>query len=178
MTNLPAVPDGSSIDQYRKAKKPEARAQAAAFMMEHVAGDPFPRTSPRFMYELPYIGDDDEVQERIAARLLLAEDPDKATDEAGTVKSANLVNQTIVVHEIRAAVSGMDNGWGAYLLADVTVVDTGERIVMNTGAAQVIVRLARAWAEGQLPLTGSVAAISGTGKGRNPALTFIAEPDL
>jgi hypothetical protein len=60
----------------------------------------------------------------------------------------------------------------------VTVGDKTEEEPVNCGAPAAMIRLARAWARDELPLTGSFCPIPGTGARGNPAIAFLAEPPL
>lgn len=162
-----------------QAGVPAAQSAAVALAaMERVQDERFSRAVPRFMTELPMGGDDDEITDRIAAQILVSNDPDAAQNNAGTTGLRELVNSVITVHDLRVMDGDLEGGWGAYLLLDCTRGDDTVHFVANTGAKQVVVRLARAWAAGELPVTGVVAAIANTGKRGTPALAFIVETPL
>lgn len=151
------------------------RTALAAFSMERVEDGRFARPVPRFLTELPYGGDDDEITDRIAAAILVAADPDKAQESTGTTKAPDLVGKPITVHDIRVNDGDLEGGWGVYLLVDFTEGDSDDHRIMNTGSKDIVVRLARAWAGGELPVSGVICAKPGTGKRGNAALAFIVE---
>ena len=157
---------------------PAERAKAQAALMERVDDERFSRPVPRFITFLPFGGDDDEITDRIASAILVAEDPDEAQTQQGTTAGRDLIGKTCTVWDLRVLDGEKPGGWGAYLILDVTVGDDEVHRVVNTGAKQVVARLANAWAAGQLPLRGVFAEIDGTGKRGNAAVTFIAEPEL
>lgn len=178
MTNLPDLPTGSLLAELRRGVPPAARVNVQRALIEKVDDPRFKRPVCRFLTELPWIGEDEEQQLRIAARLFTADDPDDV-DSAGTTASQDITGKTVTVCDLKVNHSDQEKGPGGYLLLEVEMADLPEPIVVNTGAPQAMIRLARAWAEGHLPITGSFAAIPGTGgNGRNPAVTFIAEGDL
>ena len=178
MTTLPDVPLGGTLRAIGQATTPAERAKLQAAAMEHVTDDYFERPVPRWIAELPRSGDDAEVQERIAAAVLVAEDPDKAQDEGGTDASKELVNKRLTVWDLRVSKSEKEGGVGAFLILDYTIGDDEVHKVATTGAVQAMARLARAWADDDLPITGSFSAIPGTGAKGSPALTFLAQPDF
>lgn len=173
--DLPAVPEASVFGLMRQDLTQAERAKLQVQAMEKVQDDRFDNPVPRFLTELPFGGDNDEITDRMAARLLLSDDPDAAQNEAGTIAGKELVGRTVVVWDIRVMPGDKPGGWGAYLLLDVTEGDSDDHIVVNTGAKQAVVRLARAWSDGDLPIRGAFATIGGTGRRGEPAVTFISE---
>lgn len=174
--NLPALPEASVLGLLRQPLSGAERAKLQVAMMERVEDDRFTRPVPRFLTELPYGGDDDEITDRIAASVLVAEDPDLAQSESGTLAGKGLVGQTLIVWDLRVLAGEKPGGWGAYLLLDVTLDGSEEHLVANTGAKQALTRLARAWVDGELPVKGAFAEIPGTGRNGNAAVAFITEP--
>ena len=174
--NLPALPEASVLGLLRQELTSAERAKIQAAAMEPTEDERFPRPVPRFLTELPYGGDDDDITDRIAMSVLVAADPDQAQADAGTVAGKDLVGQAVVVWDLRVLAGDKPGGWGAYLLLDVTVGDSDEHVVCNTGAKQAVARLARCWVDGDLPVKGAFAEIGGTGKRGNPAVTFVTEP--
>ena len=174
--NLPAVPVASVFGQLRKALSPEERAKLQYQAMERVEDERFKRPVPLFLTQLPFGGDADEITDRIAASILLADDPDAAQADNGTVAGKDLVGEQVVVWDLRVLPGVKSGGWGAFLLLDVTVGTNPVHVVANTGAKQAVVRLARCWSDGELPVKGSFATIAGTGKNGEPAIAFICEP--
>ena len=174
--NLPAVPAHSVFGLMRSELTLAERAKLQTQAMERVDDSRFGRSVPLFLTELPFGGDNDEITDRIAAAILLADDPDAAQSEQGTVSGQDLVGKTVTVWDLRVMPGQMDGGWGAYLLLDVTIGDDPRHVVATTGAKQAVTRLARSWADGDLPAKGSFAHIPNTGKGREPAVMFVCEP--
>jgi hypothetical protein len=174
--NLPALPEASVLGLLRGQLSSQERAKIQAAAMERVEDDRFKKPVPRFLTELPFGGDDDEITDRIAAAVLVAADPDAAQNDAGTMAGAKLVGRTVVVWDLRVIPGQQPGGWGAYLLLDVTLDDGDDHVVVNTGAKQAVTRLARCWVDGELPARGSFAEIPGTGRAGNAAVTFVTEP--
>jgi hypothetical protein len=173
-----AKPEAGVLGLLSQPLTPAERAKLQTDAMVRVTDQRFGRPVPRFLTELPYGGDDDEITDRIASAVLVAEDPDAAQDDKGTKAGKDLVGRRVTVWDLRVLDGDKPGGWGAFLLLDVTVGDDETHIVVNTGAKQAVTRLARAWADGQLPVTGAFAAIEGTGKRGNEAVTFIKEDQL
>lgn len=174
--NLPALPDSSVLGLLRQEMSGAERAKLQTAMMERVDDERFPRQVPRFLTELPFGGDDDEITDRIAAMILVAEDPQQAQSDAGTLAAKDLVGQSVIVWDLRVLPGEKPGGWGAYLLLDVTMGDSDEHVVCNTGAKQAVTVLARTWVDGLLPCRGAFTEIAGTGRRGNAAVTFITEP--
>jgi hypothetical protein len=64
-----------------------------------------------------------------------------------------LANTRIVVRGIRKSPSDFPGGLPFFLLVDGAIADTGEVFTVTTGAASVVVQLAKAHQLGALPLT-------------------------
>lgn len=176
--NLPTLPQGSCLQALQSPLTPEQRAQISYALIEKIEDPRFARPVVRFLTELPNIGEDDEVQLRIAAQLFTADDPDKVQGESQTIASKDITGKAVTVYDVKAAASDQEKGPGGYLLCDVTIGDDPDHKVVNCGAPQAMVRLARAYATGELPLKGSFAGVAGTGRKGNPVVTFLAESDF
>jgi hypothetical protein len=174
--SLPAVPANSIFGLMRSELSAQERGKLQIAAMERVEDDRFHRPVPLFLTQLPFGGDSDEITDRIAAAILLADDPDAAQNDNGTVSGKELVGEPVTVWDLRVLPGEKPGGWGAFLLLDVTVGDDERHVVANTGAKQAVVRLARAWADGELPCKGAFSTIPGTGNRGEPAIAFICEP--
>ena len=178
MTNLPDLPKGSALEAVRKAKTPADKNKALALAAQYVTSPHFPQPVPAFFLDLPYATDSDAFTDQIALALLVADDPDANTGESGSIGFRDLAGQKVTVWDIRAKAGDMQSGWKAFLLADITVGKDEVHQIANTGAKQVVTRLALAFAQGQLPITGMVTEIAVAGGGRNKPLAFIVETDF
>lgn len=176
MSNVQPHENNALVVLHTTQTSPAERAKAQAALMEKVADDRFHVDVPRFLTLLPFGGDNDEITDRIASAILVADDPDKEQDESGTTAGKDLVGHTVTVWDIRVVPGKKPGGWGAYLLFDFTRDGSEVHEVGNTGAKQAVARLANAWAKGELPVTGTFSEIAGTGDAGNAAVTFIAEP--
>jgi hypothetical protein len=175
--NLPERLEGKSLELLTGASTPEERRAIQAYSLERVEDERFERPVPRFLTELPFAGDDDEITDRIAGAILVAEDPTAAQEQAGTTGSKDVLNKTLTIWDLRVNSGALEGGWGAYLLLDVSLDGEDEHFLVNTGSKQIITHLANRWAYGQLPIRGAFAAIGGTGKRGNAALAFITAPE-
>ena len=176
--NLPELRPGSPLAAVRSAKTPQERQKAQSLAGQYVTDAYFREPVPAFFLDLPHGDDNEEISDRIALANLVAEDPDALAAESGTKAMKDLVGRPIVVWDIRAMAGGMESGWKAYLIFDYTLGDSDLHMVGNTGAKQVVVRLARAYADGQLPIKGVVTEVGRAGGGGNKPLAFIAEEDF
>lgn len=173
-----AVPTTGILAQLAGKLTPAERAKLQAASMERVEDERFGHPIPRFLLDLPFGGDGDEITDRIASAVLVAEDPDEMQNMSGTTAGKDLVRKPVTVWDLRVLPGDKPGGWGAFLLLDITVGDSEEHVIVNTGAKQVVTRLARCWADGQLPVRGAFAEIDGTGRQGNAALAFVVEPAL
>lgn len=169
------VPMTGALDAIKHAKTPADRAKLQQYAMELITAKGFARPVPRFATELPFVGDDTEVQLRIAGAILVAEDPDAAQTESGAEASKELLGRPLTVWDLRVAPSDKEGGLGAFLILDVTEEHGEVHKVVTTGAMQAIVRLARAWVDDELPLQGSFSSVPNTGRQGTPVITFIAD---
>jgi hypothetical protein len=176
--NLPELAPNGALNAVREAKTPDQRQKAANLAGQYTTSPYFREPVPAFFLDLPHGGDNEEITDRIALQALTAEDPDDVLAEGGTRSMQDLVNVPIVVWDIRAMAGGMDQGWKAYLIFDYTEGDSDYHRVGNTGAKQVVARLARAYCDGALPLKGRVCEISRSGGSGNKPLAFVAEEDF
>lgn len=175
MTTEIDVPMGGALKALAGKLTPAERAKFQQHLSEQVTDERYDKPVPRWVLELPQAGDDDEVQARIASALLVAENPDTAQTESGSETSKELLNRQLTVWDLRASKSRKEGGVGAFLILDVTEGDDEVHKVVTTGAIQAMARLARCWADDQLPVTGAFAAVPGTGDKGTPVITFIVE---
>jgi hypothetical protein len=173
--NLPELAPDGALETVREARTSAERQKAAQVAGQYVTNDYFREAVPAFFLDLPHGDDNQEISDRIALQTMTAEDPDAVAEQGGTTAMKDLVNRTIVVWDIRAMRGGLDAGWKAYLIFDYTEGDSDYHRVGNTGAKQVVARLARAYADGGFPLKGRVCEISRSGGSGNKPLAFVAE---
>lgn len=172
-TDVAQVPTGSLATVDRTATQVE-RFAAYMHTMEKVAHPACRRPIPRFMVELPWAEDDEEMQERIIAQILASDDPYAAAEDPTTQSGKNLVGQRVVIHDIRCKPSDKPGGWGAYLLCDATIGDSDIHQVVSVGAKQAVATLAYAHVNGDLPITGTFRIITETTEG-NTVIGFVRE---
>lgn len=176
------VPVTSPLAFLLTAGSAEDRRVAARAALELVEVDWAPRPVPRAFCDLPRADlDDEDVAWDIAARVLGSADPYSADAAAGR-KLGDLVNQTVVVHDIRVrALTDVEiaedptRSIGAYLMLAISVPPSDEQMVAFSGSPRVIAPLIYAYAKGDLPLRGTIIEL-GSGKGKRSApLAFVVE---
>lgn len=178
MSNLPDLPKSGVFAAVNKAKSEADKAKALTLAGQYVTNANFKEPVPAFITELPFGGDNDEVTDRIALNVLTADDPDDVQSAGESINAMKLVGHEVTVWDIRVRPGSRGGGWKAYLIMDITIDGSETHQFANTGAKQVVARLARAWAEGQLPISGRVIQV-GQGAGvENTPLAFITEPPL
>lgn len=150
------------------------RYQAFTHLLESVDDPRCPRPIPRFMLDIPWATDEDEVSERIIAQLLSADNPYTAMEEGATKSGKDLVGQKVVIHDLRVRPSDKSGGWGAYLILDCTVGERNDHQVVTIGAKQAVSIIAYAHFNGDFPLTGTFTVVTETSNG-NTVLGFVRE---
>jgi hypothetical protein len=150
------------------------RFRAYSHALEAVDDPRCPRPIPRFMLDMPWAENDEEVQERIIAMMLASDDPYQTAQDPTTTASKALIGRPMTVWDMRCRPSDKPGGWGAYLVCDITVGDSELHQVLTCGSKQAVATLAYAWASGDLPIAGTFRVITETGKG-NQVIGFIRE---
>lgn len=173
--NLPELPRDSALDATRKAKTPAQKAKALSLAGNYTTSPVFKEPVPAFFLDLPVGDDNDAFTDQIALAVLTSDNPDATAEGGGSVGMRDLIGKRVTVWDLRAKPGGMPSGWKAFLLLDITVGDSEEHQVANTGAKQIVTRLARAYAEGSIPVTGVVTAISTPGSSGNQPLAFVVD---
>jgi hypothetical protein len=173
--NVLAVRHETALVQAMKPTTKVERFKAYSHALEAVDDPRCKRPIPRFLLDLPWATDDDDIAERIIAQMLASDDPYNNQDAGATVSGKDLVGEVITVWDMRVLPSDKPGGWGAYLLLDATKGDNeDEHLVVTIGAKQAVALLALAWCQGNLPLTGAVMVVTETGSG-NSVLGFVVE---
>jgi hypothetical protein len=178
VTNLPDLPKGSTLAAIAKAKTPAEKAKALSLAGNYTTSKDFPLPVPAFFLDLPIGDDNDAFTDQIALAVLTAENPDDTAEGGGSISMRDLVGQKVTVWDLRAKPGEMASGWKAFLLLDITVGDSEAHKVANTGAKQIVTRLARAFLEGAIPVSGIVTEIATPGNSGNKPLAFVVDAAL
>lgn len=169
-----AVPSTGGLATVDRSGSQVERFAGYMHTMEKVADPRCRRPIPRFMTELPWSEDDEEIQERIIAQILASDDPYAAAEDPTTQSGKNLVGQRVVIHDIRVKPSDRPGGWGAYLLCDATIGDSDIHQVVSVGAKQAVATLAYAHVNGDLPMAGTFRVVTESGDGKT-VIGFVRE---
>lgn len=94
----------------------------------------------------------DDAQARIVGQLLTAETVEQLLTPAGGTGLDELVGRPIVIHDARKTPSDKPDGCGWWLLLDVEDSSTGKRMIVDSGATNVVAIVAKAYSAGWLPL--------------------------
>lgn len=178
MSNLPDLPKGSALAAVVKAKTPADKTKALSLAGNYVTSPTFQEPVPAFFLDLPQDENMEAITDQIALQVLTADDPDATAEGGGSVGFRDLAGKKVTVWDLRARHGSIGAGWKAYLLLDITIGDSDEHLIANTGAKQVVTRLARAYAEGKIPVTGYVTEIANVGGSGNKPLAFVVETPL
>lgn len=174
----PALPESNTLALALAAKTPEEKAKAQSLAGNYTTSPQFPEPVPQFFLELPFGGDNDELTDRMALALLTSDDPDKDALQSDSLAFRDLVGHAVTVHDLRVMPGGMESGWNAYLILDITMDNDPTHKLANTGAKKPVTRLAQAWAAGEMPVTGRVVEIATRTNSGNKPLAFIVETPL
>lgn len=164
-----------SLQAVRHAPAGPDRLALAAEANKLVEGHACPRPYPAWMDYLPWSESGEDAVDAILLQLITADDPDKFQQSKGVAKAADVLGKHLLVNDVQVRPSTTDDGWGAYLMCDVTDTETGERFVLGCSAKQAATRIGMAAAMGELPVEGSFVELTVKSKGKNAALGFIVE---
>lgn len=173
--NEVAVPQGANLAEAHKGPDQMSRLQAFTNALEPIFDERCERPIPRFMVDMPWSDGDDMIAERIIAKMLASDDPYTITDAGETLSGKALVGRKITVHDLRCKASDKKGGWGAYLLCDITIDDADFHEAMTVGAKEAVAKLAYAWFQGDLPISGTMYLVTET-SGGGTVLGFMVEP--
>lgn len=118
------------------------------------------------------VEDSAEAQYSIAEDILAADDLGALFKERKSIAARDLVGVALRINSVKIRASTLEGKQGNYLLIDAVLLDTGEVIVMNTGAPNIVALLLRAAQLGVLPLEVVVAEAAKATPGRNAPLTL------
>lgn len=108
----------------------------------------------------------------IIERNLRAESVEDVFAEQTTIACKDYVGRAIRVTSIRLAEGEIDGAATTYMLIDAIDMETGEQLVMNTGAPQITSKLFNLHLKGALPIEVVVREVSPAKRGRNPVLSL------
>jgi hypothetical protein len=120
----------------------------------------------------PAVEDSDAMRRSIIERNLAAQTDDDLFAEAQSVPTRDLVGIPLLVESVRLAEGEIDGEPTTYMLIDAINLDTGEKILANSGAPQVVSKLFNLHSRGRLPMQVFVAEAAPARQGRNAVLTL------
>ena len=168
-TVAPALPWQAGNENDRRA--------ASKYWMERIPTDATKDPIARLFTVLPWATDDDSAVDAILENLLSAATLEDAGQKQSAGKITDYLGTGIVVHDLRMRAGDMEGGTGCYAVLDVTKSDETAHSVVTTGAAGVLVVLARAYLEDRLPLLCIPEEVDTGKKGRNkPIYLRIVKP--
>lgn len=172
------VPVGSAVELLRGASSLDERMAAGRAIMELVELPQAKVPVPRFLGDLPWQTDNGDVVDQIILNLMVSEDIERASEGSTPLKASDVLNQWLVIHDLRVNNSDVeDSVWRAYYSIDVELED-GRRLVLNTGARQVMATLWRVYVDGMLPCWGKFTEIGESKTGRSAPLAVIVKSKL
>lgn len=153
------------------AAKHQAAQAAISEWRQARTGNPI----PWLFNDLPVAEDAGGAVESILTNLILAEDIEEATDPDGGRSVADIVDRAAIVSRIAWRESDVEgDGWGAYVLLEVSVEGAAPE-VYSTSAKQVVTVLWRCWCEGRFPVRGYFRLLGTKRTGRDQPIGFQVE---
>jgi len=119
---------------------------------------------------LPEIEDPEQAQRAIVERILAAPTAEDVWQDATSTATRELIGVPILINDYRLMRSNLEEGRGVYMLLDVVRQDTGEIILANTGAPQIMATVFRRKQLGSLPLECEVVEVAAAKPGRSAPL--------
>lgn len=177
-SNTVAVPAGSAIELLRGASTPEETAAAGRAVMELVQLPDVARPVPRFLGDLPWSTNPEQVVDQIILNLLTAADIEKASEGSAPLKYGDLLDTWVVLRDLRVHESAVEDAeWAAYYSLAVER-DNGEHLLVNVGAKQVLAVLWRVYVDGLIPCWIKFTELGEPVKGRNRPVGVIVKTSM
>lgn len=120
----------------------------------------------------PTVEDAQAMTRSIIERNLAAEDDDSLFAEQQSIATKDLVNVPLHVESVRIAEGEIDGEATTYMLIDAVNMQTGEKMLVNSGSPQVTSKLLNLHLRGRLPMDLYVKEVSPARKGRNAVLSL------
>jgi hypothetical protein len=108
----------------------------------------------------------------IIERNLKAETVDDVFDEQVTIACKDYVGNPIRVTDVRLAEGQIDGKATTYMLVDAVDMNTGETLILNTGAPQITSKLFNLKLKGKLPIEVYVVEAAPARQGRNAVISI------
>lgn len=122
--------------------------------------------------EVPEYDDPEAIQRAIVTRILEAESFDDIFGGQGTISSQELLDIPIEVHRCRVMKSSFEDGFGAYMVMDITRLDTGDSEVLTSGARKIMAQVYIAQRRGFLPAKVKIIEAGRAKQGRSAPLAM------
>lgn len=124
--------------------------------------------------QLGVVDDPEQIQRAILERLMAASTVEEILREDETVATKALVGKPLEITDCRVMKSSFEGGLGVYLIADAIDLDTGELIVINTGATKIVGQLIALKKTNNLPIKVTVKEVGRAKEGQDRALQLAA----
>lgn len=116
--------------------------------------------------------DSGDATRAIVERILRAQNTEDVFAEVTTVATKDFVGQPMEVLGVKLNEGELDGNRTVYMLIDAVVIATGERIILNSGAPNIVAKLWRLRELKQLPIKVQVKEVAGRGGGMNAVLSL------
>lgn len=119
---------------------------------------------------LPEIEDTEQAQRAMVERILSADDLAGLFPDGSTTATRELIGQPIEVRDCRIMRGDIEGSRGVYMLLDIVNLATGETLVANTGAPNIMASVLRAKRLNVLPFQVEVVEVARAKPGRSAPL--------
>jgi hypothetical protein len=121
--------------------------------------------------------DSTDITRSIVEGILRAQSVDEVFQEIGTTATKDFVGQPIKVLDVKLNEGQLEGEKTVYMLINAVVLATGESIILNSGAPNIVGKLWRLRELGKLPINVAVKEVAGRGGGQNAVLSLERLPD-
>src|SRR5260370_21298150 len=116
--------------------------------------------------------DSADVTRAIAERILNATDVAGVFEEVGTIATKDYVGQPVEVVDVKLNEGELDGKRTVYMLINAINLATGEVVILNSGAPNIVAKLYRLNMLKPLPIKVAVREVAGRGGGMNAVLSL------
>lgn len=130
-----------------------------------------------WMAVLPMVRTSDDAMADMIQGILTADSIDAALAVSETIGLEDLVGETLIVRGASLRESQIDEGYPVYAVIDAVMRDTGEKVVITTGALKVVAQLCKFQMMNAWPVTVRTISIQSQSNAKRHVLQFVvADP--
>jgi hypothetical protein len=119
-------------------------------------GSQITQDTESLLMQVPDAQDNAGGQDGILAQLAAAESPEDLSKPWASNDMESLLGADVIVYGITKRPADYPGGLSHYLVVDLVVVKTGERLAVTTGSLNIVGQLVVAWVKGWMPIQARV----------------------